>query len=178
MLHGRERKVSLSLSLSSLISLLRLSILATGGEEEGSRRERLTLSGGLHFHGALDEIQRAGDVVFREGPRDERPDLLQVLFSVSREEDLERRLLGKRPAQVVLGLEGLHVPVVDIVRVPGLLLLVCGRHCGDICAGVSGPLSFAIFVSSTSVRASENRFFSFLEEKVRSTRRLAVGLRS
>lgn len=97
------------------------------GVEDGGRVKRLARR--LDHHGTLHQVQRAGDAVLLERLGDERPRLLEVDFAVLGEERHEGRLFGKCAASIVLGLELLNLPLVDIVRVPRLFFFVCRRHC-------------------------------------------------
>lgn len=76
------------------------------------------LASSLDGHGTLDQIQNTGDADLVKGTGDMSPDLLKIVLSVFGEECCKGRLFCEW-CGVVLGLELFHLPVVDIVRVPG-----------------------------------------------------------
>ena len=76
------------------------------------------LASSLDGHRTLDQIQNTGDADLVKGTGDMSPDLLEIVLSVFGEECCKGRLFCEW-CGVVLGLELFHLPVVDIVRVPG-----------------------------------------------------------
>lgn len=119
-------------------------------------RRVVGLERGADRHAPRDEVERAGDVVPREGAGDERPGGEEVLLAVLGEDDAEGGLLGEGPGRVVLRGEGVnlwlgecvsdwsggvglmeegmerwvYLPLVDGVVVPFFLLVVFARHFG------------------------------------------------
>lgn len=69
------------------------------------RRGVVRLARRAHRHGALDEIERACDLVLLERPRHERPGFTKVHFAVFGEERGEGGFFGEGAGFVVVGFE-------------------------------------------------------------------------
>ena len=98
-----------------------LAVRAWNGAEESH------LARCLDRHGTFDKIENWDNAKLVESLGDEGPRVAEISFAVFGKQGHERRLFEERAGRVLLG-EGLDLPLVDVVRIPRLGLLVCGRH--------------------------------------------------
>lgn len=103
----------------------------------------------LDGHATLDQVKSACDAILLQSSCDNWPRLLQVDFAILGEQADERRLLCKCATNIVLRLElfnlcmqvrktvitvqietriPTNLPVINVIRIPRLVLLICRGH--------------------------------------------------
>jgi hypothetical protein len=88
------------------------------------------LQGSEDRHATLGKVQLTSDALFCQGGRYDLPACAEVLFTILGKQGRETRLLCEGASSIILGLERVDLPFVDVVRVPRFLGVVCRRHRG------------------------------------------------
>lgn len=93
-----------------------------------------SLPGGAHRHGSLNKIQCTGDAMLVQSRGNMAPDFTKILFTVLGEKRRKTALFQER-MRIVFSSKLIHLPVVDIIRVPSCISIsTYACPCGNVCS--------------------------------------------